>query len=88
MVWTIEYSETARKFLEKSDQSSRHRIREFLEHRVADLENPRELGKALKGEFRKFWSYRVGDMRVICNIQDQRVVVLVVAIGNRREIYR
>jgi mRNA interferase RelE/StbE len=86
VAWTIEYSETARKFLEKFDQSNRRRIREFLENRVAGLENPRELGKALQGDFRKYWSYRVGDMRVICNIQDQRVVVLVVAIGNRREV--
>ena len=88
MAWTIEYSETARKFLEKSDQSSRRRIREFLEHRVASHESPRDLGKALLGDFRKYWSYRVGDMRVICDIQDQRVVVLVVAIGNRRDVYR
>ncbi len=88
MAWTIEYSETARKFVEKTDSQTRRRIRELMEGKVAGLDDPRGLGKALKGGLRAFWSYRAGDMRVICDIQDRRLVVLVVAIGNRREIYR
>lgn len=88
MAWTIEYSRTARKFLEKTDSQTRDRVRDFLEVRLVAHGHPRELGKALKGAFGDFWSYRVGDLRIICDLMDGRMVVLVVAIGNRREVYK
>ena len=88
MAWTIEYSQTARKFFEKTDPRTRRQIRDFCETRLASLEDPRKLGKALKGQFGAFWGYRSGDMRVICDIQDRKLVILVVAIGNRRDIYK
>jgi mRNA interferase RelE/StbE len=88
VAWTIEYSRTARKFFEKTDRQTRHRIRQFCEHRVALLDDPRQLGKALRGPLGDLWGYRVGDLRIIADIHDARLIVLVVDIGNRREIYR
>ncbi|CDZ31541.1 Hypothetical protein NGAL_HAMBI1145_03030 [Neorhizobium galegae bv. officinalis] len=65
------------------------RIISFLEERLATHENPREMGDALKGHaLGGYWRYRVGDYRIICDIQDQRLVVLVIEIGHRREVYR
>ena len=65
------------------------RIRRFLIERVASPGNPRELGRPLRGSrFVGVWRYRVGDFRVLCQIDDQRVVVLVIGVGHRREVYR
>jgi mRNA interferase RelE/StbE len=87
--WTIEYLASVRKDVRKLDPQVRTRIREFLEQRVASLEDPRSIGEALKGsELGEFWKYRVGDYRVICAIEDAVLRVLVVRIGNRREVYR
>lgn len=87
--WTIEYLASVRKDVRKLDPPVCKRIREFLEERVADLEDPRSIGEALKGsELGDFWKYRVGDYRIICSIEDAVLRVLVVRIGNRREIYR
>ena len=89
MVWRIEVSETAEKQLEKLDRPVAQRIRTFLRERVAALEDPRSIGDALKGsELGEFWKYRVGDWRVICQIKDQQIVITVITLGNRREVYR
>lgn len=88
MAWAIEYTETARKQLHKLDRSVARRIVEFLDQRVAVKEDPRELGKPLSGPLGKLWRYRVGDYRIVCEIRDDVVAVLVVRIGHRREIYR
>jgi mRNA interferase RelE/StbE len=64
------------------------RILDFMDERVAILEDPRSKGKALVGPMGGLWRYRVGDFRVICDIQDKDVCVLVVKIGNRRDVYR
>ncbi len=87
--WTIEYLASVRKDVRRLDPLVRTRLREFLEDRVASLEDPRSIGEALKGsELGEFWKYRVGDYRVICSIEDRVLRVLVVRIGNRREVYR
>ena len=89
MAWTIEYTDTAKRQLRKLDRQAARRILNFMDQRVGKPSNPRELGKALTGEtLGVFWRYRVGDYRVICDIQDKRLLVLVVHIGNRREVYR
>lgn len=88
MAWTIKYAETARKQLRKLDKSDARRIAGFMDERVALSDDPRRMGKALKGPLGDLWRYRVGDFRVICDIQDGVLVVLVLQIGNRREIYR
>lgn len=89
MAWSIEYDRLVRKQVEKLDPQIQQRIHSFLYKRLAKLDNPRQLGEAMHGsEFGKFWRYKVGDYRIICDIQDQRVVVLVVEVGHRREVYR
>lgn len=88
MAWTIDYADTAKRQLHKLDRQSAQRVLDFMDGRVARLENPRSTGKALTGPLGDFWRYRVGDCRVICDIQDGALRVLVVRVGNRREIYR
>lgn len=70
------------------DAQNRQRIRSFLEERLVQLTDPRQLGKALKGSSQEFWRYRVGDYRIICDIRDDALVILVIKAGHRREIYR
>lgn len=88
MAWALEYARSARKSVEKRDPQTRHHIRDFLENRIAVLDNPREAGKPLKGPLATFWRYRVGDYRIICDVQDNRLVILVVTIGHRGDVYR
>ena len=88
MAWTIDYADTAKRQLRKLDKQTARRIVDFMDDRVAELKNPRSTGKALVGPLGGFWRYRVGDCRVICDIQDGALRVLVVQVGNRREIYR
>ena len=89
MAWAIELSEPAKKQLVKLDKPVAKRITSFLRERVAVLDDPRSIGEALKGsELGEFWKYRVGDYRLICEIQDGALKILIVRIGNRREVYR
>ncbi len=89
MTWTIEYSEAVRRDVRKIDKQNQKRIRDFLEDRVLELDHPRQLGKPLKGsQFQNLWRYRVGNYRILCEIQEERIVVLVVAIGHRKDVYR
>ena len=88
MAWTIELTSTATRQLAKLDKAAAQRIRTFLQQRIAPAENPRTLGQRLHGKLEEFWKYRVGDYRIITRIEDDRLVVLVIQIGHRREIYR
>ena len=88
MVWTIEYEEVARRQLRKLDRQAARRIVDFLDHRLAGLEDPRALGQALHGRLKAYWRYRVGDYRIVCDVLDDRVVILIVQIGHRSDIYR
>ena len=89
MASTIELAATATRELNSLDAQPRKRILKFLHERLAPLDNPRSLGQALRGsQLGEFWKYRVGDYRLICKIEDARLVVLVLRIGHRREVYR
>ncbi|MBC7416124.1 MAG: type II toxin-antitoxin system RelE/ParE family toxin [Herminiimonas sp.] len=89
MVWRIELSETAEKQLAKLDRPVAMRIRSFLRERVSVLDDPRSIGDPLKGsELGEFWKYRVGDWCLICKIRDQQILITVLSLGNRREVYR
>ena len=88
MAWKIEFDPPARRELEKLDKSVSDRILKFLHQRVAALDDPRKIGERLQGTLKQFWKYRVGDYRLICFIEDKRLVVLVLRVGNRREVYR
>jgi len=89
MAWQIELSGLARKNLNELDPQHARRILAFLHGRVAHLDDPRSIGEALKGSrLGAFWKYRVGDWRIIANIEDGALRILVVRIGDRKEVYR
>jgi mRNA interferase RelE/StbE len=89
MTWRISFDPAAEKELKKIDRPEAVRILRFLSERVAELEDPRSIGEALKGSrLGDLWKYRVGDYRVIADIQDGELRIVVVRIGNRRDVYR
>lgn len=89
MAWRIKIDAAAEKDLARLDKHIARRIIKFLQDRVATLDNPRNIGEALKDiRFGEFWKYRVGDYRVISKIEDEALLILVVRIGHRRRVYR
>ena len=88
MAWTIEYDPGALKDLKKLDRQIQREIVDYMDERVVKAKDPREFGKPLR--FSKFglWRYRVQDCRIICELQEKRLVVLVVAVGHRSTIYK
>ena len=85
--WTIEFEAAAQREFERLDKTVALRISKFLYQRVASLENPRLIGERLHGTLGDYWKYRVGDYRIICTLEDDRLVVVVVRIGHRRDVY-
>ena len=89
MGWAIEFDEAAKKELARLDRQVARRLLYYLTQRVISLKDPRSVGQALKGsKLGEFWKYRVGDFRIIASIQDQKMIILILRVGNRREIYR
>jgi mRNA interferase RelE/StbE len=89
MAWSIDFDPRAKRELKRLDPQVARRINRFLFERIAPLKNPRSIGDALKGaELGELWKYRVGDYRIIASIEDELVRILIVRIGNRREVYR
>lgn len=88
MAWTVEFQLSARKQLAKLERTTQARIVNFFRERIAGDDDPRRIGKALKGDKGELWRYRIGDYRAICRIEDKRLIVLVVELGHRREVYR
>ena len=88
MAWTVEVCDIAERQLKKLDPPVRRRILDYLEERIEGCKNPRHFGEPLKGGRAGLWRYRVGDYRVICHIRDEALVVLALAVGHRREVYR
>jgi len=87
--WTIELTESAANQLRRLDRPVARRIVRFLRERVATADDPRSLGAALKGdELGRFWKYRVGDHRVIADIRDRDIRIVVVRLGHRSGVYR
>ena len=88
MAWAIDYTDVARRQLRKLDKTSARRILDYTDQRVAPLEDPRSLGKALHGALGDLWRYRVGDYRIICELRDKQVRIVVIRLGSRRDVYR
>jgi mRNA interferase RelE/StbE len=89
MAWRVEFADSAAKQLRKLDPQIAKRILTFLRDRVAVLEDPRSIGEALRGkEFGSFWKYRVGDWRIIADLDDRVMLITLVRLGNRRAVYR
>jgi len=89
LAWLIEFEKEAERELKKLDKQVARRIVKFLRERIAVIENPRSIGQALTGSnLGDYWKYRVGNYRIIVDIQDAKLCVQVIRLGNRREIYR
>ena len=89
MAWRVELSDSAARQPRKLEPQIAKRILTFLRDWVAVLEDPRCIGEALRGkEFGDFWKYRVGDWRIIADLNDGVMLVTVIRLGNRREVYR
>ena len=88
MAWKIEFDPAALKELKNLDKPIEQRILKFLHERVAKLDDPRQIGASLKGTLSGLWKYRIGDYRLICSLESNRLVVLVLRVGHRREVYK
>jgi mRNA interferase RelE/StbE len=85
-IWTVLFSRKAEKQLLKLDYSAQNKIREFID-KIMRMENPRPLGHQLRGELSKYWRFRVGDYRLITEIIDHTLVIDIIRVGHRREVY-
>jgi mRNA interferase RelE/StbE len=88
LAWTVKISDVAERQLRKLDRPVQKRILDWLNDRIEGCKNPRHFGEPLKGDHAGLWRYRVGDYRILCEIQDQKLVVLVLTIGHRRQVYK
>ncbi len=85
MSYTIRFTPKAAKQVRNLDSATAKRIRDFLEQKLSKLDNPRQLGKKLVNE--EFWRYRVGDYRILTNIDDDQILILIVEVAHRRAVY-
>jgi mRNA interferase RelE/StbE len=88
LAWTVRLSDDAKRDLQKLDKPLQKRITSFLLDRLQTTDNPRLTDKALQGRFSGLWRYRVGDFRLLCRIEDNELIILVIEIGHRKEIYK
>ncbi|WP_293371222.1 type II toxin-antitoxin system RelE/ParE family toxin [Nevskia sp.] len=89
MAWRIEFLPQVEKELARLDKPQAVRLLRFLNERVAPLDDPRSIGAALTGaELGNFWKYRVGDFRIVADIRDREILIVVVRIGDRKAVYR
>jgi mRNA interferase RelE/StbE len=86
-LWKVEWEDAARRELRRMGHSEQQRGIRYLRERIATAEDPRRFGKALTANKTGLWRYRVGDHRIVCRIEDDRFIVLVLAVGHRKEIY-
>lgn len=85
MAWTIKYTESSLRQLKKLDKPVAQRVLDYMDERIAVLTDPRAAGKNLVGpRIGSYWRYRIGDVRVICDLQDNALLILVVGVGHRR----
>ena len=87
MDWVIEFDHNVQKVLKKLDKPVAKKILDYLKNRVAKRGDPRTLGKELKGNLANLWRYRVENYRIICKIDDKKMIVLVLKIGHRKDVY-
>ena len=89
MIWTVEYAASVRTSVRRLTPDVRQRIRRYIEQRLASLDDPRQLGAPLRGtQFADLWRFRVGDYRIIVRLEHARLIILVLAVAHRREVYR
>lgn len=88
MTFRVEFTESARKDLKKLDQYTQKIILLWIHKNLEGCNDPRIHGKALTGNRANQWRYRIGDYRIITLIEDDKLIILVIALGHRREIYK
>ena len=88
MAWAVSFSPAAEKTFGKLDRPLQLRIQKFIDTRLQTSDDPRRVGEAYAGPLKGYWKYRVGDYRLVCEIQDRVVHILVIAIDDRKEVYR
>jgi len=88
LAWRIEWDDRAKKELRRLDRQTQREILRYFRKRIATDEDPRRFGKSLRHELQGLWRYRVGDYRMVCNIEDEKVVVLVLGVAHRSTVYR
>jgi mRNA interferase RelE/StbE len=88
VIWRIEITRTAEKQITKLARPAQRSIQRFLRDRLTPADDPRQWGRPLHGEKRGLWRYRVGDYRLICDIQDEKITVIVLEVGHRKDVYR
>jgi mRNA interferase RelE/StbE len=87
LAWTVEVGDVAERQLRRLDRPVQKRLLDWLDDRLEGCKNPRHFGEALRGDLAGLWRYRIGDYRIICQLQDERLVVLAISIGHRRDVY-
>ncbi|WP_082140197.1 type II toxin-antitoxin system RelE family toxin [Desulfovibrio sp. TomC] len=89
MSWKIEFTPEADKALTHLGREAEKRVLKFMRERISKLEDPRTIGEPLKGSrFSGLWRYRAGNYRILCEIQDEMIRILVVLVGHRSDIYK
>jgi mRNA interferase RelE/StbE len=88
LVWTIKILDSAKQELKKLDKPVQKRVASFLLDRLARFDDPKQLGKALQGQYAGYWRYRVGDYRLICHLKNEELTIIVIEIGHRKDVYR
>lgn len=85
-MWTLNFSAKAAKLFDKLDKPIQRQLAAEID-KILALDDPRQLGKALTGELSGLWRYRTGDYRIVCEIQDNVLIILVVRVAHRKDIY-
>lgn len=88
MDWTIKIKKTAEKQITRLEKRVQKRIVNFLKERLLKSDDPRRQGKKLTGNKGDLWRYRVGDYRLICKLKDNELIILLLAVGHRKNIYK
>ena len=88
MAWSVEFLLSAKRQIKELDRATQQRITSYFHDRVLKAGDPRQFAKMLRGEKDGLWRFRIGDYRAICKIEEERMLVLVLDVGHRREIYR
>ena len=86
--YSVIISPAAEKVIAKLDTTTQQRIKKYLQDKLIGCDNPRQYGKVLEGDLKNFWRYRVGDYRLIAEIQDDKVIILIVAVDKRNDVYK
>ncbi|MGK5090866.1 type II toxin-antitoxin system RelE/ParE family toxin [Deltaproteobacteria bacterium TL4] len=87
MIWSVEFDDRARRELRKLDKQAQQEILSYLREKIATSEDVKRFGKPLVADKQGLWRYRISDYRIICRIENEQLVVLVVRVGHRKNVY-